>query len=188
MSRWVRIAGGIDRMNDGIGRVSAWLCFVMIVVGASNAVLRYVGRYVGKNLGSNAYLELQWYLFSALFLLGAAYTLRHNGHVRVDVLYGALSRRKQAWINLLGTLLFLLPFTGLMIGLSWHWMLNSWHQLEVSPDPGGLPRYPIKTLIPLAFALLFLQGVSEAIKHIVTLRGGAIETDDDEATAYREGV
>lgn len=188
MNGWVRAARVIDRMNDGIGRVSAWLCFAMVLVGAINTVLRYLGRYLGTNLTSNAYIELQWYLFSALFLLGAAYTFRHNGHVRVDVVYGAQSVRVRAWINLLGTLLFLLPFAALMIVLSWNWVLNSWHQMEVSPDPGGLPRYPIKTLIPVAFALLFLQGVSEAVKQVVILRGGSPDSDDDEATAYREGV
>jgi len=182
----MRLSRAIDVLNDCIGRVSAWLCLLMVVIGAFNAVARYVGRYFGTNLSSNAYFELQWYLFSLLFLFGAAYTLRHNGHVRVDVLYGALSPRRRAWINLLGTLLFLIPFSLLTIYLSWDWMLNSWRQMETSPDPGGLARYPIKTMIPLAFALLLLQGISEAIKQIAVLRG--VTADEEESPAFREGV
>ena len=122
-------------------------------------------------MSSNMYIELQWYLFSLLFLLGAAYTLKHNSHVRVDVFYGRLSAKGKAWVNVLGTLLFLFPFCTLMLIMSIPSVTNSWAVFEMSPDPGGLPRYPIKTMIPIAFMLVILQGVSMLIKQIHILRG-----------------
>jgi TRAP-type mannitol/chloroaromatic compound transport system permease small subunit len=187
MQHWLRVANIIDRTNDLIGRAAAWLTLAMVLIGAYNAVIRYLGRYIGANLSSNAYIELQWYLFSLVFLLGAAYTLRHNAHVRVDVVYGRFSPRVRAWINLLGTLLFLIPHTLLVVWVSWPSVRNSWAVLEVSPDPGGLPRYPIKTVILIAFALLFLQGVAEAIKQIAVLRG-QLDAGAGEATISGEGV
>lgn len=185
MDRWLRVSGTIDRINEWVGRTAAWLTAVMVAVGAYNAVVRYLSRYTGQSLSSNAYIELQWYMFSLVFLLGAAYTLRHNAHVRVDVIYSRLSRRARAWINLLGTLLFLIPFSLLSLWVSWPSVRNSWAVMEVSPDPGGLPRYPIKTAILVAFMLLLLQGVSDAIKQASVLRGGA---GDEEAEQRREGV
>ena len=143
----------------------------MVVIGSVNAVFRYLGRFTGVDLSSNAYLESQWYLFSIVFLLAASYTLRQGAHVRVDVLYGRLSKKGQAWLNLAGGVLFLIPFSVLMIWASWSWVLNSWDVLEISPDPGGLPRYPLKTIIPITFVLLILQGFSEIIKSAATIRG-----------------
>lgn len=116
----------------------------MILTGAFNAVTRYAGRAIGHNLSSNAYLELQWYLFSILFLLGAAYTLKHDAHVRVDILYERRGPRGRAWTNLLGTFFFLIPFCLLVLWASCKLVYNSWSILEQSPDPGGLPRYLIK--------------------------------------------
>lgn len=171
MTRWLRLAYGIDRLNEAVGRFVYWLTLAMVLVGAYNAIARYTDRYTGLGLSSNTYIELQWYLFSLVFLLGAAYTLRHNAHVRVDVLYGRLSARGKAWINLLGTVLFLVPFCILMLVTTWPAVRNSWAVWEQSPDPGGLPRYPIKTVIPIAFALLLLQGVSMGIKQVAVLRG-----------------
>lgn len=142
----------------------------MVLIGAYNALARYIDRFSGWGLSSNTYIELQWYLFSVLFLLGAAYTLKHDSHVRVDVFYGRLSARGKAWINLVGTLLFLFPFCVLMLVMSWSSVANSWAVWEMSPDPGGLPRYPIKTIIPIAFVLLILQGVSMLIHQIAILR------------------
>ena len=173
MQRLLRLAAGIDRVNEAIGRLVLWLTLAMVLVGSYNALARYLDRGGGLGLSSNLYLELQWYMFSLVFLLGAAYTLRHNAHVRVDVFYGRLSRRGQAWINLLGTLLFLLPFCGLMLWASWPTVRASWALLETSPDPGGLPRYPIKTVIPVAFLLLAAQGVALAIRQVAILRGAA---------------
>jgi TRAP-type mannitol/chloroaromatic compound transport system permease small subunit len=145
----------------------------MVLIGAYNAVARYLDRFTGWGLSSNTYIELQWYLFSLVFLLGAAYTLKHDSHVRVDVLYGRLSARNKAWVNLLGVVLFLFPFCLLMLIMSWSSVQNSWSVMEMSPDPGGLPRYPIKTVIPIAFILLMFQGVSMLVAQIDVLRNTA---------------
>lgn len=168
---WLRLSNGIDRLNLTLGRLVAWLALLMIAIGAYNAVGRYLGRFIGLNLSSNAYLELQQYLFSALFLLSAAAVLARDEHVRVDVLYSRLSSRAKVWIDLTGTLLFLIPFCVLAIYMSWPAVQSSWAILEASPDPGGLPRYPLKSLIPISFALLIVQGVSQVIKQIASLRG-----------------
>ncbi|MGD8394963.1 MAG: TRAP transporter small permease subunit [Candidatus Eiseniibacteriota bacterium] len=165
------IVRSIDRLNERLGRGVAWLTLAMVLIGAYNAVARYLGRFIGVNLSSNAYIELQWYLFSLVFLLGAADALRQDVHVRVDVVYGRLSARARAWINLGGSLLFLIPFSSLALWLAWPSVRNSWAVLEGSPDPGGLPRYPIKTVILVAFALLLVQGVAEAIRQLLVLRG-----------------
>ena len=170
-SRGFAVAQRIDRLNERVGNLVAWTALLMILVGAFNAVARYLGRYIGVDLSSNAYIEAQWYMFSLVFLLGAAYTLKENAHVRVDVIYGRLSARNKAWIDLVGMLLFLIPFCLTVLSLSWPAVRNSWAVWEGSPDPGGLPRYPIKTMIMVAFGLLLLQGVSEAIKRWALLRG-----------------
>lgn len=182
MPVWLRIAAWIDALNERIGRTVAWLVVVMTLVGAYNAVVRYLGRYLGVSLSSNAYIEMQWYLYSLVFLLAAAYTLKHNAHVRVDVLFGRASRRLRAWINLIGTALFLVPFALLTLWLSWPSVRNSWAVREMSPDPGGLPRYPIKTALLVAFALLALQGVAELLRNIAILRGHALETPKERET------
>ena len=169
----LRVAAAIDRATGVLGRASAWLALIMVLVGAFNAVARYLGRYVGINLSSNAYLEMQWYLFSMLFLLGAAWVLRENAHVRVDVLYSRVSTRAQSLINILGTLLLLVPFSAFVLWVSSPIVRNSWSIREGSPDPGGLPRYPLKALILVCFALLLLQAVSELIKEFHRYRHGA---------------
>jgi TRAP-type mannitol/chloroaromatic compound transport system permease small subunit len=162
----LQFARGIDALNEAIGRGVKWLVLVATLVSAVNASLRY-----GFDLSSNAWLELQWYLFALIFLLGAGYTLKHNGHVRIDVIYGRLSPRAQAWIDLFGGLLFLLPVTGLMAWMGWSVFSESWAIQEHSPDSGGLLRWPVKLALPLGFGLLFLQGVAEIIKRIGMLRG-----------------
>lgn len=172
MRALLRLSSGIDRVNAALARGVSWLALLMIAVGAYNAITRYLGRFIGFNLSSNAYLELQQYLFSALFLLAAAAALAHDEHVRVDVLYGRLGSRARTRIDLAGTLLFLIPFCGLALWLSWPAVSNSWAILEDSPDPGGLPRYPLKSLVPAAFLLLLVQGVSQAIKYVAALHGG----------------
>ena len=182
MERWLGIARNIDRLNEKVGRATTWLVPLMVLVAAYNAVVRYLGRFIGVTLSSNAYIELQWYLFSLILLLSAAYTLKHNAHVRVDVLYSRLSTRAHAWINLLGTLFFLLPFSILMFWLSWPSVRNSWAVREVSPDPGGLPRYPIKTALLVAFVLLALQGIAEIVKNLAILRGRLGETPEEKET------
>ena len=164
-----RLSAAIDRLNDRIGSAIQWLALVMVVVGAFNAIARYTGRFTGASLSSNAYLELQWYLFSLIFLMGAAYGLNHDYHVRVDVLYARLGRRARAWIDLIGSALFLAPFAFVMLWVSWRPVANSWAILEISPDPGGLPRYPIKTVILVSFFLLFLQAISQIVKNATIL-------------------
>ena len=169
MSQMLRIADAIDRMNERVGRSVYWLTLFMVIVGAFNAIVRYLDRFTGLGLSSNMYLELQWYLFSLVFLLGAAYTLKHDAHVRVDVLFSRLRPRGQAIVNLSGVILFLVPFCVLMIVVSWPSVINSWASLEMSPDPGGLPRYPIKTVIPVAFILVLAQGVSIGIRQLAII-------------------
>jgi len=166
----LHVSAFIDRLNGAIGRGVSWLVLVMVLVGAFNAVARYGGRFIGVNLSSNGWLELQWYLFSLVFLLAAADTLRRDGHVRVDVLLGKLSKRNQAWIDIAGTVLFLLPFCDFGLWASWPTVHASWHVWEMSPDPGGLPRYPIKSAVLVAFVLLGLQGISELVKRVDEVR------------------
>lgn len=165
MNKLLQIARAIDLLNEWIGRLAYWLVLLMVAVGAWNVMGRYVGRIIGTNLTSNALIEIQWYLFDVVFLLGAAYALKYNEHVRVDIFYKGWDRRRQALANFWGNILFLIPFSSLMIYYSWGTVVNSWKIKEVSPDPGGLPRYPIKFVIILAFVLLILQGISEAIKN-----------------------
>jgi TRAP-type mannitol/chloroaromatic compound transport system permease small subunit len=187
MQRWLRVARWIDDWSDRIGRGLYWLALGMIGVGAFNALARYLDRYTGFGLSSNLWIELQWYLFSLLFLLGAAYTLKHDDHVRVDVLYSQLSRRGQAWINVLGTVLFLFPFCAVVLWMSIPFVTNSWAILEGSPDPGGLPRYPIKTVIPLALLFVMVQGLSLVIRDGAILLGADPEEVDDDASRPRVG-
>jgi len=156
----------IDRLNERIGKSVAWLGLAAVIVCTGNAVARYT-----LNIGSNAWLELQWYLNSAVFLLIAAYALKRNEHVRIDVINGKLSHRTQAWIDIVGGVFMLLP-TVIIIGwYSWPSLVNSFAIQEYSSDPGGLIRWPVRLLIPVAFALLGLQGISEIIKRVAFLRG-----------------
>lgn len=149
------------------------------MIGVWNVVGRYLGRFIGENLSSNGFIETQWYLFDLVFLLGAAYTLKHNGHVRVDVFYKSLRPKAQAIANLIGTLLFLIPFCIMVIYFSWGAIVNSWTIQEMSPDPGGLPRYPIKSMIIVSFGLLILQGISEAIKNWAIFAGYLAPQEED---------
>ena len=161
----------IDALTAWVGRAVAWLTLGMVLLGAGNAILRYLGRFVGENLTSNAVLEAQWYLFSLVFLLGAAPAVLQDRHVRVDVFYGRVSQRGQAWIDLLGALLFLIPFAWFSIWVSSPSIRNSIQVWEVSPDPGGLPRWPLKAVLHLCFGMLMAQGASEAIKRLAMLTG-----------------
>ncbi len=173
MKRLLLLSRLIDGLSDRVGRGASWLALAMVLLGAFNAVARWIGRFVGHDFSSNAYLEGQWYLFSLLFLLGAAWALREDRHVRVDVLYGRLSDRGKAWIDLAGGLVFLLPFCVFALVVSWPSVFSSIAILEVSPDPGGLPRWPLKAMLLVSFALLGLQGVSEIIKRVAFLSGRA---------------
>jgi TRAP-type mannitol/chloroaromatic compound transport system permease small subunit len=166
MHALLRAARIIDSTNEHIGKSVAWLGLAAVIVCTGNAVARYA-----LNVGSNAWLELQWYFNSAVFLLIAAYALRRNEHVRIDVVNAKLSPRTQAWIDIVGGVVMLLP-TVIIIGwYSWPSLVNSFEIQEYSSDPGGLIRWPVRILIPVAFALLGLQGVSEIIKRIAFLNG-----------------
>jgi len=171
METLLRLARVIDRLSNAVGRGVSWLSLAMVLVGTYNTVARYAGRSVGTSLSSNAYIELQWYLFSLLFLLGGSYALSRDSHVRVDVLYGRLGRRTRAWIDLVGGVLFLVPFTVATMWFTWPAVHNSWAVAEGSPDPGGLPRYPIKTAILIGLGLLLVQGVATILHRIAFLRG-----------------
>ncbi|MDR3393279.1 MAG: TRAP transporter small permease subunit [Sulfuriferula sp.] len=161
-----RLSQGIDALNEWVGRSIKWLVLLATVISAGNALVRY-----GWGESSNAGLEIQWYLFGALFLLGAGFTLKHHGHVRIDFIHGRLSPRTQAWVEIIGTLLFLLPFCLLIIWFGWAMFVSAWQSGEMSPDAGGLLRWPVKLLIPVGFGLLALQGISELIKNIAVLIG-----------------
>jgi TRAP-type mannitol/chloroaromatic compound transport system permease small subunit len=166
MKTLLRIAAGIDRLNEWIGKSVAWLGLAAVLVCTGNALARYL-----FNTGSNAWLELQWYFNAAVFLLVAAYTLKRNEHVRIDVIAGRLPERAQAWIDILGGAFMLLPAVAIIAWYSWPSLQNSWHIQEYSSDPGGLIRWPVRLLIPVAFTLLGLQGLSEIVKRIAFLRG-----------------
>lgn len=167
-----RVVQGIERLSDAAGVTVRWLLLLLVLLGAFNAVARYLGRFIGIQLSSNAFIEGQWYLFSLIFLLGAGYTLKRQGHVRVDVFYSRLGERARARLDLAGTLGLLFPFCVFGIVFSWPAVRNSWLVRETSPDPGGLPRYPIKTAILAAFALLLLQGIAWAMRRVGALRSG----------------
>lgn len=190
MEALTRISLSIDRFNRAIGRATAWLTLLMVLVGAYNAIARYLERDLGVSLSSNAYLETQWYLFSVVFLLGAPYALRCGAHVRVDVLYGNVSDRTRAWIDLVGGIVFLVPFCAFAIWSCQEFVLDSWSVRELSPDPGGLPRWPLKMMVPFAFLLLAMQGVSEVLKRILFLRGKLPEDIglDEPNTQSHEGA
>ena len=176
MKPLLQISRSIDRLNQVVGRGVSWLVLVMVAIGGFNAIARYSGRFIGVNLSSNAWLELQWYLFSLIFLLAAADTLRRNAHVRVDVLSSRLSARQRAMLDVAGIVIFLLPFCAFGLWSSWPTVMASWHVLEGSPDPGGLPRYPIKSALLVSFSLLGLQALSELVKRVETLRSPEVET------------
>ncbi len=157
---------GIDRMNEFIGKAVSWLILVAVLVSATNAVIRKV-----FSASSNAWLEMQWYLYGAAFLLAAAYTLKQNEHVRIDIVYGMFSRRVQHWIDLLGHLLFLMPFVMAMLWMLTPYVLKSVLNGEVSTNSGGLVIWPAKSLLLIGFSLLWLQGFSEIVKKIAVMRG-----------------
>lgn len=156
----------IDGLNTVVHKTVMWLVLVAILISAGNAITRKL-----FNLSSNAFLEAQWYLFSAVFLLAAGYTLFRGEHVKIDLFYGRLTRRKQVWIDILGTLFFLFPFCIITVLIVWPVVLDKIATGETSANAGGLIMWPVWALIPVGFALLFLQGVSELIKRIAFLTG-----------------
>jgi TRAP-type mannitol/chloroaromatic compound transport system permease small subunit len=166
MGGLLALSRGIDRLNEFIGKWVGWLILGAILVSATNAVIRKA-----FNMSSNAWLELQWYLFGAAFLLAAAYTLKQNEHIRIDIIYGLFSRRKQHWIDLFGHVFFLMPFVLLMLYYFVPYFLLSYRSGEVSSSAGGLVIWPAKLMLLIGFFLLALQGISEIIKKIAVMRG-----------------
>lgn len=168
-----RFVQGIDFINEWIGRGVAWATFGLVLLVFVDVVLRYVFKtsYVFAQ-------EMEWHLFSFIFLIGAGYTLLHEGHVRVDIVYQLLGPKPRAWINLIGVILFLIPGCYLVIKTSITFVLTAWEVLEGSPDPGGVPyRFIVKGFIPVGFFLLLLQGISLGIKSFWILRGVAVPED-----------
>jgi TRAP-type mannitol/chloroaromatic compound transport system permease small subunit len=162
----LRISQAIDGLNLFIGQGLRWLILAAVLISAGNAVMRKA-----FNIGSNAFLEIQWYLFAAVFMLGAAYALLKNAHVRIDFLSSRLSPKAAAWVDVLGLLLVVLPLCALMGQLAWPLFEQAWRSGEMSQNAGGLVRWPVLLLMPFGFGLLFLQALSELIKRLGFLSG-----------------
>ncbi len=166
MNALLALSRAIDAITERVGRIVYWLVLVVVLISAANATVRKAFDY-----SSNAYLEVQWYLFSVIFLFGAGYTLLRNEHVRIDIIQGRLSPRAQNWIDVFGIVFFLMPMSIVIMWLSWPLFLDSLHRHEVSTNAGGLIIWPARLMVPIGFALLIMQGVSELIKRIAFLMG-----------------
>ncbi|MEO8345353.1 MAG: TRAP transporter small permease subunit [Betaproteobacteria bacterium] len=166
MNALLALSRAIDAMSERIGRVIFWLVLVAVLISCANAVVRKAFNY-----SSNSFLEIQWYLFSAIFLFCAGYTLKHNEHVRIDIITGRLSARARAMIDIFGTIFFLLPVTLLVMWLSWPLFVDAYERNEVSTNAGGLIIWPARLMVPIGFFLLSMQGISELIKRIAFLMG-----------------
>jgi TRAP-type mannitol/chloroaromatic compound transport system permease small subunit len=166
MKQLLRLSRAIDALNEHVGRLTYWLILAAVLISAGNAIVRYT-----INMSSNAWLEIQWYLFSFVFLFCAGYTLLHNQHVRIDVISGQLSGRARAWIDIFGTVFFLMPMAIAIMCLSWPVFLDAYRSGEVSTNAGGLTVWPGRLMLPVGFFLLILQGLSELIKRVAFLRG-----------------
>lgn len=166
MNSLLAFSRAVDALNDRVGRTVLWLVLASTLISAGNATVRKI-----FSMSSNALLEIQWYLYAAVFVLAAGYTLLNDEHVRIDVLSGRLSALGRAIVDIVGALLFLLPFAVLIIFLSWRFFWNAWLSGEMSSNAGGLIRWPVYLVVPVGFTLLALQGVSETIKRIAFLAG-----------------
>ena len=166
MNALLALSRAIDALSERIGRFIYWFVLVVVLISAANATIRKLFNY-----SSNAYLEIQWYLFSVIFLFGAGYVLLHNAHVRIDIVSGRLSARAQNWIDIIGIVLFLFPMAITIMWLSWPLFMDSYTRNEVSTNAGGLVIWPARLMVPIGFFLLILQGVSELIKRIAFLMG-----------------
>jgi TRAP-type mannitol/chloroaromatic compound transport system permease small subunit len=177
------LSRAIDALNERVGHLLYWLILVMVLVSAGNATSRYA-----LSIASNAWLELQWYLFSAVFLLCAGYTLLHNEHIRIDVIANLFKRRTQIWVDVFGMLFFLLPLSLYMTWSSWPVFMNAWNSGEISASAGGLIRWPARLLVPAGFFLLTLQGLSELVKRIAVLKGLIPDTVEKHVDAALEQI
>jgi TRAP-type mannitol/chloroaromatic compound transport system permease small subunit len=170
MQALLKVSRLIDRLNEFLGRWVAWLVLAAVILSAGNAIVRKV-----FNTSSNSLLELQWYFFSAVFLLCAGYTLLRNEHVRIDIIMGRFSARVQTWIDVLGTIFFLIPMALLFIYMSWPVFIRTYTHGEISTNAGGLLIWPARVLVPIGFTLLLLQGFSELVKRIAYLAGAGVD-------------
>ena len=166
MNALLALSRAIDALTERIGRFVYWLILVVVLISAANATVRKAFNY-----SSNSYLEIQWYLFSLIFLVGAGYTLMRNEHVRIDIVTGRLSPRAQNWIDVVGIVFFLFPMTIIIGWLSWPLFMDAFVRHEVSTNAGGLIIWPARLMVPIGFALLFVQGISELIKRLAFLGG-----------------
>lgn len=173
------ISAAIDWINERISKLVYWLVLAAVLVCSANAIMRY-----GLNISSNAWLELQWYMFSAIFMLCAAYTLRCNEHIRIDIVSSRLSKTTRDWIDVAGHLLFLIPLCLIMLYEGWPYFVTAWNSNEMSANAGGLIRWPARLLIVAGFALLLLQAFSELIKRIATMRGRIPEPYDTKPSSH----
>jgi TRAP-type mannitol/chloroaromatic compound transport system permease small subunit len=164
VNRLLQASRAIDAVNDKFGILATWLVLIACLISTGNAISRHF-----FNASSNAWLEVQWYMFAAMVLLGGPYTFKVNEHVRVDVFYSSVSERTRLWIDILGGFLFLLPICVILVYFTWPFFLDSWQIHERSSNSGGLVRWPVKLLLPLGFTLMALQGVSEIIKRCAAL-------------------
>ncbi|WP_426959123.1 TRAP transporter small permease subunit [Muricoccus radiodurans] len=162
----------VDSINAVFGKAADWMTLFACVISAGNAFVRY-----GISYSSNAWLEVQWYLFAGMVMLGASYTLFRNEHVRVDIVYGSVGERTRLWIDVLGIVVFLLPAMGLLAWMTWPFFVDSFLRGETSQNAGGLLRWPVKILLPLGFFLIFFQGLSELIKRVALLIGEKPESE-----------
>jgi TRAP-type mannitol/chloroaromatic compound transport system permease small subunit len=162
----LQLSRAIDRLNAGFAVVADYLVLFAVLISAGNATVRYL-----LDISSNAFLEIQWYMFAAMVMLGASYTLKMNEHVRVDLVFGSLSERGRLWVDVVGITLFLLPVMSVLAWLSLPVFLNSWRSGEMSMNAGGLILWPAKLMLPLGFSLIVLQGLSELVKRIAALTG-----------------
>jgi len=181
MNALLAFSRGVDWLTERIGRAVYWLLLVAVLISTVNALVRKT-----FNISSNAFLEAQWYLFAAVFMLGAGYVFLHDQHVRIDVLSSRISRRAQVWVDVVGIVVFLLPLCGFVVWTALPSLATAWQTQEVSASPGGLIRWPLYALVPLGFGLLALQSLSELFKRIGFLAGAGPdpharpETTDEE--------
>lgn len=179
MNGLLKLSKGVDRLNTVTGKITMWLILATTLISAGNALVRKI-----FNISSNGLLEIQWYLFAAVFLLGAGYGFLKNSHVRIDFISSKLSYRARNWVDVFGIILVLFPFCIIIISLGWPFFMQALNSGEMSQNAGGLIRWPAYILIPIGFALLMLQGVSELIKRIAFLTGNGpdvLESEDSKS-------
>ena len=183
MSPFLKLSALIDRVNERVGRLTMWLVLAAVLISAGNAIVRKA-----FNIGSNAFLEIQWYIFASVFMLGVGYVMLKNAHVRIDFISSRLSKRTNAWIDAIGIVIFTIPLSIIMIDLGWPLFARALQSGEMSQNAGGLIRWPALMLVPLGFAILLLQSISELIKRIAFLRGVLDEPFSTEAAKSDEEI